>query len=115
MNDLGLLLVGGTARVTALAAVGVALALILRRLGPAAGVLVAVTTLSGLVAVSASSLSPWPRFWSIDVSATPRAPQAAELAAGPRPDPTAVPAPPTPTQPSDTRLVDFAREFVREF
>src|SRR5262249_22412980 len=50
MNQLGLLLAGGAARATALAALGLALALGLRRRGPAAGALVALTTLSGLVA-----------------------------------------------------------------
>lgn len=84
MNGLGVLLVEAMVRVTALAAVGVMLALILRRRGPAAGVLVTMTTLLGLVAVSAASLSPWPRFWSIDVdTAVPHSPRAA-VAVGPR-------------------------------
>ena len=114
MNDLGVLLVEATARVTALAAVGVVLALILRRRGPAAGVLVTMTTLVGLVAVSASSLSPWPRFWSIEVETTAPSPQRADVAAGPLSNPRPVPAAPTPPQASDTRFMDFAREFVRE-
>ncbi|SIO13733.1 BlaR1 peptidase M56 [Singulisphaera sp. GP187] len=115
MNDLGGLLVEATARVTALAAVGVALVLLLRRRGPAAGVLVTMTTLLGLVAVSVSSLSPWPRFWSIDVGTTaPSAPRSDVAVSRPLTTPTVVPEAPKSPQVSDTRLNDFAREFVRD-
>lgn len=114
MNGLGVLLVEAMVRVTALAAVGVMLALILRRRGPAVGVLVTMTTLLGLVAVSAASLSPWPRFWSIDVdTAVPHSPRAA-VAVVPRATLRGAPEAPAVSETSDTRFVDFAREFARE-
>ena len=52
MNDLGVLFVGGVVRVTAFAAIGTFLAILLRRQGPAVGTLLKMTTLSGLVALS---------------------------------------------------------------
>ena len=67
MNDVGILFLGAAARVTVLGLIGVALAMILKRRGPSAVALTTLATLSGLLAVSALSLSPWPRLWSLDL------------------------------------------------
>ncbi len=68
MNDVGILFLGAVARVTVLGLIGLALAMVLKRRGPSAVALTTLATLSGLLAVSALSLSPWPRLWSLDLS-----------------------------------------------
>ncbi|MDR3639282.1 MAG: M56 family metallopeptidase [Isosphaeraceae bacterium] len=115
MNDLGLSLLGGAVRVTALALFGLAIAFALRRRGPSAVVQATFWTLSSLVVVTLLSLLPWPRFWGVDWGAgTARAAQGAQLPAG-----SAVPlaaasgAAAPPSGVSDTRLADFAGEFLR--
>ncbi|HEV3121190.1 MAG TPA: M56 family metallopeptidase, partial [Isosphaeraceae bacterium] len=65
MNELGALFVGAAARCTAFAVVGALLYALLRRKGPSAGALAALTTLMMLVGISALSLSPWPRWWTV--------------------------------------------------
>ncbi len=71
MNGVGIVFLATVARVTALAIFGVALALILKRRGPSAVALATITTLSAVVAVTALSLSPWPRFWSFEMAKMP--------------------------------------------
>ncbi|WP_406693407.1 M56 family metallopeptidase [Singulisphaera sp. Ch08] len=115
MNNLGVLFVEASVRVTVLAAVGVALALILRRRGPATGVLVTMTTLLGLVAVSASSLTSWPRFWSIEFDTTASSSPRVAVAAGPPAKASRGSVATPPPQATDTRFIEFAREFAREF
>ena len=58
MNELGLMLVGCVARVTAFAALGALLYGAARRRGPAVGSSVALASLVGLVGVSALAASP---------------------------------------------------------
>jgi hypothetical protein len=77
MNALGVLLIGAAVRCTAFALLGLLLYAVLRRKGPSAGSLVALTTLMILVAVSALSLCPWPRWWTV-------APRAVALASRPQ-------------------------------
>ncbi|WP_435009356.1 DUF1559 domain-containing protein [Tundrisphaera lichenicola] len=72
MNDLGWIVIGAAARVTALSAVGLTAVLLLRRRGPATAALVASTTLAVLVIVSGLAASPWPRWWSPGEVATAR-------------------------------------------
>jgi beta-lactamase regulating signal transducer with metallopeptidase domain len=123
MNQIGLLLAGGAARATVLAALGLILALIVRRRDPAAGALVALTTLSGLVAVWALSLAPWPRSWTVAlnidaVSATGQPPATdsseTEVRSSPAAGATRVAAPKTALAARGSWLSDFAREFARE-
>lgn len=117
MNDLGLLLIGGAARATALAAVGAVLAVLLRRRGPSAVALAAVTTLSGLVVVSALSLSPWPRFWTLDLAgrAAPAAAARGDQAAPVADAPTAGRAVAGPAAaPAAETFAELARTFARE-
>ena len=72
MNDLGWTVIGAAARVTVLAAIGLAAATLLRRRGPAAGALIASTSLAVLIVVSGLAASPWPRWWSPGGIATAR-------------------------------------------
>ena len=72
MNDFGWMVIGAAARVTALSTIGLAAVLLLRRRGPAAGALIASTTLGVLVIVSALAASPWPRWWApVEVATIP--------------------------------------------
>ena len=65
MNELGLALVGGVVRATALAALGMGVCLALRRRRATAGAAAALTTLLALVAVMLLAPSPWPRWWTV--------------------------------------------------
>lgn len=65
MNALGLMLVGGALRCTAIALAGILLYAVLGRRGPSAGSIVAVATLTIMIPLSALSASSWPRWWTI--------------------------------------------------
>lgn len=65
MNELGMLLVGAAVRCSALALLGVGLYELLRRRSPSGGALAALGALLVLTVVSALSLSPWPRWWTL--------------------------------------------------
>ena len=109
MNDLGVLLLGGIARVTAFAALGVVLAIVLKRRGPAVGTLLTLTTLSGLVVVSILSIGPGPTLWTLKI---PIPKTAAPKAAIQSPTPVE----PTLAQgPKESFYLVFAREFAREW
>lgn len=116
MNDLGISLLGASARVTVLALVGLAIVFAFRRRGPSAVVLVTFWTLSSLLVVSALSLSPWPRFWDLDLAtgAGRGEPTLREPAA----EAEARVASPETVAPQhgvrNTRLADFVNEFLRE-
>jgi hypothetical protein len=121
MNELGLTLIGGVARATALAALGVLACLALRRRRPSAGATAALTTLLGLVAVTALAPSPWPRWWSLEpswpaaappVPATAAAP--AQAVAPPSGRPTA-PAATPPGSPGGESWAAWAAAFADEF
>ncbi|MDR3637333.1 MAG: M56 family metallopeptidase [Isosphaeraceae bacterium] len=115
MNDLGLSLLGGAVRVTALALFGLVIALALKRRGPSAVVLATFSTLSSLLVVTLLSLLPWPRFWGVDWGArTARAAQGTHEQAGRAvPHAAALGDAASRSGFADTRLADFAAEFVR--
>ncbi len=113
MNDLGILLIGASARVTALALLGLSLALILKRRGPLAVSQATLATLSGLVIVSVLSLSPWPRFWNLDFQGRPG--EVAQRVQESEIDPAARDTVAGGNKTiHDSRLADFANAFVRE-
>ncbi len=65
MNALGLMLLGSIVHATGFAVLGILVYLALRRWGPAAGSLVAGSSLLIMVLVSMAVLSPWPRWWTL--------------------------------------------------
>ncbi len=65
MNDLGVLLVGLAARGTVVAALGIVLAVALRRLGPAVVASVLLTSLTVLAGLAALAPLPWPDWGSL--------------------------------------------------
>jgi Protein of unknown function (DUF1559)/BlaR1 peptidase M56 len=82
MNELGAILLAGAARCLALAAVGAALCLFIRRRGPANGATAALATLTGLAFMVMLAGSPWPRWWELR---TPELPHLAKQLARPGP------------------------------
>ena len=73
MNALGIMLVGSIAHATLFAIAGIAAYLALRRRGPAAGSLAAMTGLAVMAMVSIAALSPWPRWWTFGAVDPPSA------------------------------------------
>ncbi len=70
MNDVGLFLIGCIVRCTIMAVPGLTLGSVLSRRRPAAGAVVTLTTLVGLLAVPVLGLSPWPHWWTIAPAST---------------------------------------------
>jgi beta-lactamase regulating signal transducer with metallopeptidase domain len=120
MNGLGAVLVGAVARGTVVAALGVALAVAVRRRGPATVSLVAASSLMVLVVVSGLALVPGARWWTVRTvraEAVAPAPESKPRDEAP-PRPVAAPGPavarPAPTPGADPWLVEFARALGQE-
>src|SRR3954471_16658144 len=71
MNEFGLTVASCAARGTAFAALGMLVYGAVRRQGPASRASVALASLLTLAGVSALSLSPWPRWWTLGAGAGP--------------------------------------------
>jgi len=116
MNELGVSLLWCAVQVTSVVLLGGLLCLAARRIGSAAGSVVALTTLSIVVVLTLLAVSPWPRWWPEEGTVGATAVSAARSAESISPADTRSPAPAgtRPTASSSASLADFWTAFQDE-